>query len=160
MYRDDGIEYYNHIVTRLYLHLDSSGRCLTQSRDGRKEVILNKNGSASPDGREETLSAAEARQESVGVPARSSGKRHPSNRRSRRQTAEAFRYFVGKGSDPKPMLEQEVASEAEGLVVAFKTDGRLFRVQEFTVAQKIERERVSLKKQAAPVQRVSTTNAS
>jgi hypothetical protein len=67
---------------------------------------------------------------------------------------------VGKESDPKPMLEQEVASEAEGLVVAFKTDGRLFRVQEFTVAQKIERERVSLEKQAAPLQRVSTTNTS
>ena len=29
------------------------------------------------------------------------------------------RYFVGKGSDPKPMLEQEVASEAGG------TDRRL-----------------------------------
>ena len=27
------------------------------------------------------------------------------------------------------MLEQEVASEAEGLVVAFKTDGRLFLVR-------------------------------
>ena len=46
------------------------------------------------------------------------------------------------------MLEQEVASEPEALVIAFKTDGRVFLVQEFTVAQKIERGRVSLEKQA------------
>ena len=32
-------------------------------------------------------------------------------------------------------------------MIAFKTDRRLFLVQEFTVAQKIERGRVSLEKQ-------------
>jgi hypothetical protein len=40
MYRDDGVEYYKHIVTRLYLHLDSSGRCLTRSADGWKEIVF------------------------------------------------------------------------------------------------------------------------
>jgi hypothetical protein len=89
-----------------------------------------------------------------------SAKRRTSGNRATGWGADVLRYFVGKGSDPKPMLEQEVASEAEALIFAFKSDGRVFLVQEFTVAQKIERGRVSLEKQAAPAQRVSTTNAS
>jgi hypothetical protein len=91
---------------------------------------------------------------------KSSAKRRTSGHRGTGRGADAPRYFVGKGSDPKPMLDQEVASEAEALIAAFKSDGRVFLVQEFTVAQKIERGRVSLEKQAALVQRVSTTNAS
>lgn len=78
------------------------------------------------------------------------------------------RYFIGKSGDPKPLLDQEVSSEPEGLVIAFKTDARLFVVHEFTVEQNIERGRVSLEKAPAVQQnrvspnsqRVSTTNAS
>ena len=93
---------------------------------------------------------------------KSSGKRRsPSLRPRVGPTKETARYFIGKSGDPKPLLEQEVASEPEGLVIAFKTDARLFVVHEFTVEQKIERGRVSLEKApAATSQRVSTTNAS
>lgn len=87
------------------------------------------------------------------------GPRRAANARARSANAEIIRYFVGKGSTPAPQLDQEVASEAEGLVAAFKADARLFLIQEFTVAQKIERGRVSLEKKAAavpPNARVST----
>ena len=61
-----------------------------------------------------------------------------------------------------PQLEREVASEAEGLVAAFKTDGSLFLLSEYTVMQRIESGRVTLGKEpaAAASQRVSTVNAS
>ena len=100
---------------------------------------------------------------------KSSGKRRNQSSRPRGGPAkDGVRYFIGKSGDPKPLLEQEVASEPEGLVIAFKTDARLFVVHEFTVEQKIERGRVSLEKAPAPgqsraspsSQRVSTTNAS
>lgn len=92
---------------------------------------------------------------------KSSGKRRSQSPRSRGgQSKEAVRYFIGKSGDRTPVLDQEVASEAEGLVIAFKTDTRLFVVHEFTVVQKIERGRVSLEKAPASSQRVSTTNAS
>ena len=93
---------------------------------------------------------------------KSSGKRRNQSSRPRGGPAkDGVRYFIGKSGDPKPLLEQEVASEPEGLVIAFKTDARLFVVHEFTVEQKIERGRVSLEKApAASSQRVSTTNAS
>jgi hypothetical protein len=122
---------------------------------------LTRNGSASADGREEakTLPGPTAETPPNGDKKRSA-KRRTSGHRAAGRGPHVIRYFVGKGSDPKPMLEQEVASEAEALVVAFKSDGLVFLVQEFTVAQKIEPGRVSLEKQAAPVQRVSTTNAS
>ena len=58
-------------------------------------------------------------------------KKEKAKRRSRRgnpSTAENIRFFVGKPCRNKeaPQLEREVASEAEGLVAAFKTDASLF----------------------------------
>ena len=38
MCREGGVEHYKHIVTRQYLRLDHSGRCLAATDDGRKEV--------------------------------------------------------------------------------------------------------------------------
>jgi hypothetical protein len=45
-------------------------------------------------------------------------------RRSRRRSSDGVRYFVGQpaAGDGKPTLEQEVASEPEALVIAFKND--------------------------------------
>lgn len=40
MYREDGIEYYKHVITRRYLRLDSSGRCVVQAAEGWKEVAF------------------------------------------------------------------------------------------------------------------------
>ena len=95
-------------------------------------------------------------------PVKAQGRRRNGAQHSRSPGAlrEAVRYFVGKSGDPKPHLDQEMPSEAEAMVVAFKTDARLFVVQEFTVEQKIERGRVSLQRAQAARPRVSTTNAS
>lgn len=94
-------------------------------------------------------------------------KKEKAKRRSRRgnpSTAENIRFFVGKPCRNKeaPQLEREVASEAEGLVAAFKTDGSLFLLSEYTVMQRIESGRVTLGKEptTAASQRVSTVNAS
>ena len=85
-------------------------------------------------------------------------------RRSRQAAPEKVRYFVGKPcrSNEAPQLEREVASEAEGLVAAFKTDGSLFLLSEYTVMQRIESGRVTLGKEpsTAASQRVSIVNAS
>ena len=85
-------------------------------------------------------------------------------RRSRQTAPEKVRYFVDKPcrSNEAPQLEREVASEAEGLVAAFKTDGSLFLLSEYTVMQRIESGRVTLGKEPTAVasQRVSTVNAS
>ena len=85
-------------------------------------------------------------------------------RRSRQTAPEKVRYFVGKPcrSNEAPQLDREVASEAEGLVAAFKTDGSLFLLSEYTVMQRIESGRVTLGKEPAGAasQRVSTVNAS
>lgn len=85
-------------------------------------------------------------------------------RRSREAALENVRFFVGKPcrNHEEPQLEREVASEAEGLVAAFKTDGSLFLLSEYTVMQRIESGRVSLGKEptTAASQRVSTVNAS
>lgn len=84
-------------------------------------------------------------------------------RRSRRRSSDGVRYFVGQpaAGDGKPTLEQEVASEPEALVIAFKKDSRVYLVNEFRVTQRIEGGQVWLEKeQAAAAQRVSTTNAS
>ncbi len=106
--------------------------------------------------------------ESAAGAVKSSGKRRNQSSRPRGGPAkDGVRYFIGKSGDPKPLLELEVASEPEGLVIAFKTDARLFVVHEFTVEQKIERGKVSLEKAPAAQQnrvspnsqRVSTTNA-
>ena len=83
-------------------------------------------------------------------------------RRLRGQVADV-RYFVGRpaGDDSKPTLEQEVASEPEALVIAFKNDSRVYFVNEFRVTQRIEGGQVRLEKEPAPsAQRVSTPNAS
>ena len=86
------------------------------------------------------------------------------SRRSRQAAPEKIRSFVGKPcrNQEAPQLEREVANEAEGLVAAFKTDGSLFLLSEYTVMQRIERGRVMLCKEptAAASQRVSTVNAS
>ena len=85
-------------------------------------------------------------------------------RRSRQSASEHVRFFVGKPcrNQDAPQLEREVANEAEGLVAAFKTDGSLFLLREYSVTQRIEGGRVALEKQpsAAASQRVSTVNAS
>ncbi len=65
-------------------------------------------------------------------------KKEKAKRRSRRgnpSKAENIRFFVGKPCRNKeaPQLEREVASEAEGLGAAFKTDGSLFLLSEYTV---------------------------
>jgi hypothetical protein len=117
---------------------------------------LSRNGSASADAREEEQIVPSVTAE---APVRQrSGKRRGNSRAVRRQSA--IRYFVGKANGSDPVLEQEVASEPEGLVIAFKTDRRLFLIEEFTVAQKIEARRVSLEKQPLPRERVSTANES
>ncbi|MCZ2075736.1 MAG: hypothetical protein LC130_12150 [Bryobacterales bacterium] len=73
-----------------------------------------------------------------------------------------MRYFIGRpgDGDGRPTLEQEVASEPEGLVIAFKNDSRVYFVSEYRVTQRIERGRVRLEKEPVVTQRVSTTNAS
>ena len=85
-------------------------------------------------------------------------------RRSPKTAPGNIRFFVAKPcrNHEAPKLEQEVASEAEGLVVAFKTDGSLFLLSEYTVTQRIESGRVTLGKEpaAAASQRVSTVNGS
>ena len=85
-------------------------------------------------------------------------------RRSRHPAPEKIRFFVGKPcrNQEAPQLEREVATEAEGLVAAFKTDGSLYLLSEYTVMQRIEGGRVTLEKEpaAAASQRVSTVNAS
>ena len=84
-------------------------------------------------------------------------------RRARRRSSDGVRYFVGQpaAGDGKPTLEQEVASEPEALVIAFKNDSRVYLVNEFRVTQRIAGGQVRLEKEpAATAQRVSTTNAS
>lgn len=85
-------------------------------------------------------------------------------RKSRQSALENVRFFVGKPcrNQEAPQLEREVASEAEGLVAAFKADGSLFLLREYTATQRIEGGRVTLEKEPATAasQRVSTVNAS
>jgi hypothetical protein len=89
--------------------------------------------------------------------------RRRGGRRARGQPADGVRYFVGRPADAdgKPTLDQELASEPEALVIAFKNDSRVYFVSEYRVTQKIEGGQVRLEKEpAAASQRVSTTNAS
>ena len=84
-------------------------------------------------------------------------------RRARGQAADIVRYFVGRPAEPdgKPTLEQEVASEPDALVIAFKNDRRVYVVSEYRVTQRVEGGQVRLEKEpAAATQRVSTINAS
>ena len=98
------------------------------------------------------------RADAGGEPSRRRG-----GRRGRGQPADSVRYFVGRPAEPdgKPTLEQEVASEPEALVMAFKNDSRVYFVSEYRVTQRIEGGQVRLEKEpAAAIQRISTTNAS
>jgi hypothetical protein len=85
-------------------------------------------------------------------------------RRFRQAAPEKIRFFVGKPcrNQEAPQLEREVASEAEGLVAAFKSDGSLFLLSEYTVRQRIEGGHVMLGKEpiTAAGHRVSNVNAS
>lgn len=40
MYRESGVDYYKHIVTRRYLRLDTTGRCLAFSDSSLTEVLF------------------------------------------------------------------------------------------------------------------------
>ena len=89
--------------------------------------------------------------------------RRRGGRRARSTSTNGVRYFVGRpaSGDAKPTLEQELASEPEALVIAFKNDSRVYFVSEYSVTQRIEGGQVRLEKNpAAAAQRVSTTNAS
>lgn len=99
--------------------------------------------------------------------AKSSGSKAGGRRVARRRRAEPgdqlARYFVGRpaSDDGKPTLEQEVASEPEGLVIAFKNDSRVYFVHEYRVTQRIEGNEVRLEKEpVSSAKRVSTANAS
>jgi hypothetical protein len=84
-------------------------------------------------------------------------------RRARAKSPSGVRYFVGRpaSGDAKPTLEQEVASEPEALVIAFKNDSRVYFVSEYRVTHRIDGGEVRLEKEPAPAaQRVSTINAS
>lgn len=133
---------------------------------------MNRNGGVLLDAREEG-NAMETRTEApmgvrptVSRPAetRAASKRPGrGGRRPRRRSYDGVRYFVGQpaAGDGKPTLEQEVASEPEALVIAFKNDSRVYLVNEFRVTQRIEGGQVRLEKEpATAAQRVSTTNAS
>lgn len=122
------------------------------------------NGSASPDARDETESIHQPlKPASTKSPGGKAGARR-GNRRRRAETGDQMvRYFVGRpaGDDGKPTLEQEVASEPEGLVIAFKNDSRVYFVHEYRVTQRIEGNEVRLEKEPVnSAKRVSTANAS
>jgi hypothetical protein len=124
---------------------------------------LKTNGSASPDGRDELESVYQTPKP---APAKSSASKGTLRRGSRRRADpgdQQVRYFVGRpaGDDGKPALEQEVASEPEGLVIAFKNDSRVYFVHEYRVTQRIEGNEVRLEKEpVSSAKRVSTANAS
>jgi hypothetical protein len=84
-------------------------------------------------------------------------------RGAREHVVEGTRYFVAKsphGSEP-PKLDKEVSTEGEALVLAFKSDNRIFVVTEYVVTQQVDGDRVLLVKQpAVSRERVSTINAS
>ena len=122
------------------------------------------NGSGSPDGRDELEPVYQSPKP---APAKSPGPKGTVRRGSRRRRGEpgdqVVRYFVGRpaGDDGKPTLEQEVASEPEGLVIAFKNDSRVYFVHEYRVTQRIEGNEVRLEKEpVSSAKRVSTANAS
>lgn len=73
-------------------------------------------------------------------------------RRSRGPSTAGVRYFVGRpaSGDAKPTLEQEMASEPEALVIAFKNDSRVYFVSEYRVTERIEGGQVRLEKEPAP----------
>lgn len=122
------------------------------------------NGSVSPDGRDEMDSMYQPpKAASVKSQGSKSGLRRGSRRRRAEPSDQLARYFVGRpaADDGKPTLEQEVASEPEGLVIAFKNDSRVCFVHEYRVTQRIEGNEVRLEKEpVSSAKRVSTANAS
>jgi len=95
------------------------------------------------------------------------GSRLQRRRWARSLAHSTVRYFVGRPADPdaKPTLEEEVASEPEALVIAFKSDRRVYFITEYNVTQRIEGGQVRLEKQPAAAGHavpngVSTTNES
>jgi hypothetical protein len=133
---------------------------------------LKTNGSVSPDDRDEMQPNYQAQKPaSVKSPGSRAGGRRENRRRRAEPGDQAVRYFVGRpaGDDGKPRLEQEVTSEPEGLVIAFKNDSRVYFVHEYRVtqrheyrvAQRIEGNEVRLEKEPVrSAKRVSTANAS
>ena len=131
---------------------------------------MNKNGGASLDAQDEVrtiMPSSEAPGSARTANTKPAGNKvAPSKRRggrgARGQSPGSVRYFVGRTADGdgKPTLEQEVGSEPEGLVIAFKNDSRVYLVSEYRVTQRIERGKVRLEKEPVSAQRVSTTNAS
>ena len=160
---DTGVEYYKHSITRRYLLASSRWPLFPAipERPGRSGLRHRPApGTRTPTGGElengdnigRSCLYQRRRRPSAGA-----GKAAPPRRR-------ISAIFVGKPCRNKeaPQLEREVASEAEGLVAAFKTDASLFLLSEYTVMQRIESGRVTLGKEptAAASQRVSTVNAS
>jgi hypothetical protein len=125
---------------------------------------LKTNGSALPDASEDRAQPVEPPKSAAAKksPAKGSSRR-PDRRRRTEAPDQIVRYFVGRpaADDGKPTLEQEVASEPEGLVIAFKNDSRVYFVHEYRVTQRIEGNEVRLEKQPVnSAKRVSTANAS
>ncbi len=122
------------------------------------------NASALPDASEDRAQAVEPPKAAAAKKPHSKGSsRRPERRRRAEAPDHIVRYFVGRpaADDGKPTLEQEVASEPEGLVIAFKNDSRVYFVHEYRVTQRIEGNEVRLEKQPVnSAKRVSTANAS
>jgi hypothetical protein len=125
---------------------------------------LKTNGSALPDASEDRAQPVEpSKAAAVKKSPAKGGSRRPERRRRTEAPDQIVRYFVGlpAADDGKPTLEQEVASEPEGLVIAFKNDSRVYFVYEYRVTQRIEGNEVRLEKQPVnSAKRVSTANAS
>jgi hypothetical protein len=125
---------------------------------------LKTNGSASPDDRDEMQPNYQSpKPASAKSPGSKAGIRRGNRRRRAESGDQLVRYFVGRpaGDDGKPTLEQEVANEPEGLVIAFKNDSRVYFVHEYRVTQRIEGNEVRLEKEpVSSAKRVSTANAS
>ncbi len=122
------------------------------------------NGSVSPDGRDEMESMYQPpKPASAESPGSKAGVRRGNRRRRTEASDQLVRYFVGHpaADDGKPTLEQEVASEPERLVIAFKNDSCVYFVHEYRVTQRIEGNEVRLEKEpVTSAKRVSTANAS
>ena len=131
---------------------------------------MNRSGSASVDALEEPKTMPSTTDAPAGAkpPTERSGRHGKASkgrggRRASGASTNGVRYFVGRAAsgDAKPTLEQEVASEPEALVIAFKNDSRVYFVSEYRVTERIAGGEVRLEKEPAAVaQRVSTTNAS
>jgi hypothetical protein len=99
----------------------------------------------------------------VGENQRAANKKGRRGLRRAGNQVENVRYFVGRpdDGDDKPMLEQEVATEPEALVIAFKNDCRVYFITEYRITQRIEGNQVRLEKEPTEdIKRVSNLNTS